>query len=323
MVEIIVQKKKDVLVAEKLYSILPNTHKSYITKEKLQLLVRICLINALPVPHISGLGLYPIVVLLDHGCKENCHYECVGERLILTAITPIVKDQGLTLNFLKSYLPKARRQQEIKALYQYSCNCDLCLSVDAKDETRAFVCKKCPYTSEDDCGIVCPKGLGNNATDWSCQKCGEAPKNDIFNEYIKLEESTKDSDPVTLKVNDLIKGKIFHPYHYIIYRALEQRVNLLFNVRPASCEKFLSWILAANARVLIPNHPERANFVDLLGQVRRLNGDGKGAAKAYDSAAIMTEKFSSKNSPQLALARQRAVNPEKVEVTLWYPIKDL
>jgi len=317
-----VQKKKDVLVAEKLYPILPNSHKNYITKEKLQHLVRIVLINALPVPHINGVGLYPIVVLLDHSCKENCYYECIGEKLIVTALTPINKDQGLTINFLKTYLPKARRQAEIKSLYHYPCNCELC-QADVKDETRAFVCKKCTFTVEEESGIVCPKGLGTNATDWTCNKCGESPKQDVFQEYIKLEESTKDADPVTLKVNDLIKGRMFHHFHYIIYRALEYRVNLLFTIRPASCEKFLIWILAANSRVLIPYHPERAKILDLLAQVRKLNGDGKGSAKAYSDVVAIREKFSSKNSLELAFAKQKSVNSEKIEVTIWYPIKDL
>jgi hypothetical protein len=316
--------KKDVLVAEKLLAVLPSSHKTYITKDKLQQLVRVFLINALPVPHINGLGLYPIVVLADHSCKENCYYECIGEKLVLTALTPIGKDQGLTLNFLKSYLPRARRQLEIRSVYQYPCSCELCNVDSLKDETRSFVCKKCTYVSEEECGIVSPKGNGTNLSDWTCHKCGESPKQDVYQEYLKLEETTKDADIVTLKVGDLIKGRMFHPHHFLIYRALEQRVLLLSNIRPATCEKFLNWILTANARVLsTPNHPDRANFYDLLAQIKKMNGDGRGCKEAFSEAATIREKISSKNSLQLALAKQKTVNPEKSEVSLWYPVKDL
>jgi hypothetical protein len=43
-----------------------------------------------------------------------------------------------------------------------------------------------------------------------------------------------------------------------------------------NCEKFILWLLGANVRVLPSNHPARADLYDTLGQVRRLNGDGKG-----------------------------------------------
>lgn len=42
------------------------------------------------------------------------------------------------------------------------------------------------------------------------------------------------------------------------------------------CEKYISWILAANGRFHVANHPIRAEYYDLLGQIRNLNGDGKG-----------------------------------------------
>jgi len=228
----------------------------------------------------------------------------------------------LTLNFLKPYLPRSQRQTEIKNLFKYNCKCELCAD-NVRDETRAFICRKCNFISEEECGLVCPKGAGANVTDWSCNKCGESPTKDYFLEFTKLEEVAENLDVVTLKVNDLIKKRIIHPYHYIIYRALVQRVELLLNIRPTMCEKYLNWILAANARVLIPNHPERAYFYDLLAQVKKLIGDAKGCKEAYLEALSITEKNSSKNSLQLALAKQKAVNPDKVETTVWYPMKDL
>lgn len=177
--------------------------------------------------------------------------------------------------------------------------------------------------SEEECGIVCPKGSGSKISDWTCNKCSESPTNEVFAEYTALEEQTVDLDIVTLKINDLIKKRIFHPYHYIIYRALVQRVKLLLDIRPATCEKYLTWILAANARVLHPNHPERAKFFDQLSDARRLTADLKGCREANAEFLSIMEKISTKNSPELAIAKQKSVNPEKIEISLWYPIKDL
>lgn len=49
------------------------------------------------------------------------------------------------------------------------------------------------------------------------------------------------------------------------------------------CEKYISWILAANGRFHVTNHPIRAEYYDLLGQIRNLNGDGKGCKEVFPS----------------------------------------
>lgn len=312
--------KKDLNCAEKVYNLLPKSHQNYVSKEKLQLLVRIFLVNCIVVPHLNGVGLYPIIVLVDHSCKENCHYECIGDRIILTALTPIAKDQGLTLNFINPYNPKSKRQALIKSQFQYTCGCELCVNESARDETRAFVCKKCPFVSEEECGIVCPKGFGHFPIDWSCHKCNEPPTKDLFQEYLKVEEANKDADSTLLKVTQILKPKLIHPYHHIVYKALQSRVSLLSNMRPVMCEKYISWILAANARFHVAAHPIRAEYFDLLGQSKNLNGDGKGCKEAFVEASNILDRICSKKSPQLALAKQKTVNPEKVEISLWYPI---
>lgn len=133
--------RRDEKLAEKLLALLPGTHKTFVTKDRLQNLVRILVTNTIQVPFLKGVGLYPVAPLLDHSCKENCYYECIGQRLAVTSITAIQKDQPLTFNYLKSYLPRAQRQAEIKNLFRHNCSCELC-GETVRDETRAFVCKK-------------------------------------------------------------------------------------------------------------------------------------------------------------------------------------
>lgn len=82
---------------------------------------------------------------------------------------------------------------------------------------------------------MCPKGFGHFPIDWSCNKCNEPPTKELFQEYIKLEEANKEADSTTLKVNQILKGKLMHPFHHIIYKALEARVSLLSNMRPLVC----------------------------------------------------------------------------------------
>jgi len=320
--------KKDNSIADKILSILPSSHKSYITKDKLSLLVRILVLNSVPVNDLNGIGLFPIVVLFDHSCKENCSMEAFGGRLVVTTIAHVSSGQPVTLNFLpKPYFPKQARLAQIKALYQSKCTCEMCFNEGFRDDTRSFVCRKCPYNGEDDCGVVCPKGLGEKVIDWVCHKCGDVPSNDVVQEFVKIEEETKDEDPIKLRVNDLLKGRVIHQHHYIIYRALELRVALLLKIRPTLCEKYINWILAGCAKVRTTPyniyHPERAYYYDLLAQTRRTLENLKGCREAFLEASIIREKTSSKFSPTFALAKQKAVNPEKVEVNYWHPMKDM
>jgi hypothetical protein len=278
-------------------------------------------LNTIRLPHIKGVGLFPGIVMADHSCKANCVVETFGTKAVLTTLYPIPKDEKLTLNYLESsYLPRAARQELIRSLYNYSCVCSLCLP-GQRDETRAFICKKCNYVSETDCGIIAPKGHGDNLQDWVCDKCGTGPTEDGLQEYRNLEKSVIKMDIVTLKVADLIRGKIFHPNHYLVYRALVERVNMLLSIKPSLCEKYIATIQSANSRVLVDYHPDRANFNDLLGQARKIIGDVKGCKEAYVTAFNMRDKFSCKTSPNLALAKQKSEqNPDKVEINYWIAV---
>jgi len=187
---------------------------------------------------------------------------------------------------------------------------------------RAFICQKpqCKGQTKDveDFGIVTPKGDGNNIAQWQCNKCNAAPTDEVFKQMLSSEAAVEKQDPLTVKVNDYLLDKLFHPYHHLICRCLDLRVNLLLKIRPQACEKFLNYLLGATALYLVPHHPDRAVYFDLMGQVKKLLGDAKGCREAFSEATAIREKTSAKNSPVLLLARQKSANPDKVEINLWH-----
>jgi len=312
--------KNDNVVADKLHSLLPPSHKNFINKERLSLLLRILILNSISIPQMHGVALYPCITFMDHSCKENCRIEFDGTKVTLTPITPISKDTSLTLNFLDvRYSPRVTRQAEIKSKYNCNCICELCSQ--EKDQTRVFICKKCnTNANEDECGLVCPKNDGSSPNDWSCSLCSSSPTKELHQEYLKLEENNKNIEINALPVNDLLKGKLMHPSHYILHRSLVLRANFVFKIRPMVCEKYVQLILFSVGRFMGPIHPERSYFFDLLGQIRKLLGDRDGCKEAYTEASNIRDKISTKTSPLASLARQKAVNPEKVDITYWYPM---
>jgi len=78
-------------------------------------------------------------------------------------------------------------------------------------------------------------------------------------------------------------------------------------------------LLYAADSIYPPVHPQRAAYYDVLGQVRKMIGDIKGCKEAWQEAVNIREKCCPRGSPVLALAKQKNTNPEKVEISLWYP----
>lgn len=311
------QQKDDGVLADKIIAALPASHKTTLKKNELATLIGVLRTNTLPAAQLRGVALWPVATMVDHSCRENAAFENIGTKLVVTAISAIPNGQPITFNYTKPFQPKSQRLAYLKSTYHFECKCDRCLP-EARDDTRAFLCQKCKTNGEEVGGMVCPKGDGSKAALWTCSKCQESPSDATFEKMLATENSFANIDPLTIKVNDLFLEKVFHPFHYIICRCLDLRVNLLLKIRPQSCESYLNHLLAATAANGVIHHPDRAVYYDLLAQARKLLGDVKGCKEAFTEATNIREKSSSKNSPLLILARQKSANPEKVEITLWH-----
>eukprot|EP01125_Pyxidicula_operculata_P020182 TRINITY_DN7410_c0_g1_i1.p1 TRINITY_DN7410_c0_g1~~TRINITY_DN7410_c0_g1_i1.p1 ORF type:complete len:447 (+),score=73.46 TRINITY_DN7410_c0_g1_i1:24-1364(+) len=302
----------DVKTAEKLIANLPQSHKDSLSKDQIVELLGIVASNSHKISHIQGAGLFPLACMIEHSCKPNAHYETSGNKISVTATTSISQGQSISLNYLESYLPRQERMAEIKLKYNFDCTCELC-DPNVKDLTRAFVCKNC------DDGIVSPIGNGADNSSWTCEKCSKPPSSDIFKEMIDLETKLKAKTLSDFPVDEVLEGGLMHKSHYLVFRVLDHRVRLLSRIRPQMCEKLLETLLESTKRVLTPNHPEKAVYYDMLGQVKKLLGDLQGCKEAFNEAFAIREKCCGKNAPSTLHAKQKTVNPEKVEISLWYP----
>eukprot|EP01127_Copromyxa_protea_P016430 TRINITY_DN4885_c0_g1_i1.p1 TRINITY_DN4885_c0_g1~~TRINITY_DN4885_c0_g1_i1.p1 ORF type:complete len:483 (+),score=97.88 TRINITY_DN4885_c0_g1_i1:77-1450(+) len=314
------EKKEDAAVAEKLYLNFPDSHKSLLTKEQLATLIGIFKTNTHEVGHMQGLGLFPVASLVSHSCFPNAVYETVGTKIFFTAISQIPAGTPITVSYINPHQPRADRREQLKNLFHFDCKCKRC-HIDSRDHSRAFYCQACASKglSPDEIGIVAPKGDGSNIADWICLKCGEGVQETLWKEMLAFEAELKETEVGMIKFNDLVNLRKIHPTHYLLCRALEYRVDLLAKIRPASCEKFILTLLAASESIYPPIHPQKAVYYDLLGQVRKMTGDLKGCKEALQEAVNIREKSCPRGSPVLLLAKQKNTNPEKVEISLWFP----
>lgn len=63
--------------------------------------------------------------------------------------------------------------------------------------------------STDEAGLVCPKGDGTSASDWTCSKCGDSISDAVLKEIASFESELKDADVGTIKFNDLVNLRKF------------------------------------------------------------------------------------------------------------------
>jgi len=314
------QKKEDLIVSDRLFLILPDSHKTLFNKEQLANLVGIIKTNGHEVAQMQGYGLFPGANLVTHSCIPNAVYETVGTRIYFTAITQIGLGTPIAISYVDLHLPHAERKEALQANYRFDCKCKRCKD-DARDYARVFYCPNCLGKGQtvDEAGTVCPSGLGNANGDWGCSKCPDPLSDNVVKEFVLLEQEVRETDVASVRVADILNLKKMHPSHYLVCRALEYRVELLARIRPTSCERFILSLLTAANDIYPVNHPKRAYYWDILGQVRKMNGDLKGCKEAFLEAVGIRDRCSPRGSPQLILAKQKSANPEKVEISLWYP----
>jgi hypothetical protein len=308
------EKDQDLMTAEKLISYLPQSLKDNTALlSEVAHLIGVIPSNAHKVAHIQGAALFPIASMLEHNCKPNANYETNGNKFLLTAMLPITSGQPISINYLEPYLPKAERLEQLSLRYHFECKCDACIP-EARDLTRGFFCKqsKCD-------GIIYPAALGNEISNWICVKCSKGVTAEIFNEMMDLEKDLKSKSFSDISLGELLEGGIMHQSHFLIHRALDHRVKQLSRLRPALCENLLNRILENVEIVLSQFHPDKAVYLDIIGQVKKLMGDLQGCREAFQEALNIREKSCGKASPSTVRAKQKFMNPEKVEITLWTP----
>uniref|UniRef100_A0A6F9DU65 [histone H3]-lysine(4) N-trimethyltransferase n=1 Tax=Phallusia mammillata TaxID=59560 RepID=A0A6F9DU65_9ASCI len=88
-----------------------------------------------------GVGIYPMMSLLNHDCNPNCVATNNGVNLELRALRPIEKDEELCISYVDSMETREDRREKLSSQYYFDCECNLCFnggeSEDLKHATAA------------------------------------------------------------------------------------------------------------------------------------------------------------------------------------------
>jgi hypothetical protein len=196
-------------------------------------LYRVCETNAHTASAVEGMGVFPLVAMLNHACDPNCTYVATeGVRMVVKTTRSVVQGEELTVGYTTAFLPVTIRQRVLKARYGFTCTCSRCAPT-AVDLSRAFVCG---CSAE---GVLCPIGRGDKNSDWKCLACKREPSGAEIGKFIAAEVYPN-------LVNSLVRNAK-EPSSFLSWEKLRARTNVL---------SFRHWLVYFGQMELIAKEPE-------------------------------------------------------------------
>ncbi|KND00705.1 uncharacterized protein SPPG_09147 [Spizellomyces punctatus DAOM BR117] len=83
-----------------------------------------------------GVGVFPVLSLVNHSCSPNAAIIFNGERATLRAIKNIQVDEEICQSYMEIAEPRYVRRKELKETYFFDCRCPLCLRYDQTADPR-------------------------------------------------------------------------------------------------------------------------------------------------------------------------------------------
>ena len=76
--------------------------------------------------HVSGIGIYPLVSLVNHSCHPNACFVFAGNELMLRALEPIPAGAEITVSYVDCRRVAPVRHAHLLKNYDFLCRCDVC-----------------------------------------------------------------------------------------------------------------------------------------------------------------------------------------------------
>ncbi|XP_021285151.1 LOW QUALITY PROTEIN: histone-lysine N-methyltransferase ASHR1-like [Herrania umbratica] len=151
--------------------------------------------NALAILDIDmeqlGIGLYPVMSIINHSCLPNAVLVFEGKLAVLRALLPVEKGDEYFVSYIDLSRPTRHRQNDLNAKYHFLCLCHRCRKFDEIDD-QILDALKCKHGKCD--GFLVDKdGFYSRDQKFECSKCGRVRTS-------KTEKKAKDKlEPLLVK----------------------------------------------------------------------------------------------------------------------------
>ncbi|KAH7429726.1 hypothetical protein KP509_09G063100 [Ceratopteris richardii] len=214
-----------------------------------------------------GIGLYPVISIINHSCQPNCILLFEGKKAYVRAIQEISEGMEVTLSYVDLGDNTLTRLQNLKLQYFFNCVCPRCLPKATSDKM---------LDNDHMEGFLCPipkcKGLLITNQEYSekmlCKTCGKETDKSKVLDKLKSFDCYLDDGLRHLSIGNLGRAKQAFEKLDQVQTSLLQKSSLhrikTYDNLLKICMAMEDWVSAlvychkaikVYERVYLPNHP--------------------------------------------------------------------
>ena len=89
-----------------------------------------------------GIGVYPLLSMVNHSCVPNACVEFSGKSCSLRALRPIAVGEQVYISYIDVFVPLETRQSQLKEGYYFPCSCPLCTDPKLDLDRSGIACMR-------------------------------------------------------------------------------------------------------------------------------------------------------------------------------------
>ncbi|XP_021737875.1 histone-lysine N-methyltransferase ASHR1-like isoform X1 [Chenopodium quinoa] len=121
-----------------------------------------------------GIGLYPVISIINHSCLPNAVLMFEGKQAVVRAVQPIPKGTEVLISYIETAGSTMTRQKALKEQYLFSCSCPRCIKLGQCEDIRESSILEGYGCENNACMGFLLRDSENKA--FICQQCGHARK---------------------------------------------------------------------------------------------------------------------------------------------------
>uniref|UniRef100_A0A803L098 Histone-lysine N-methyltransferase ASHR1 n=1 Tax=Chenopodium quinoa TaxID=63459 RepID=A0A803L098_CHEQI len=153
-----------------------------------------------------GIGLYPVISIINHSCLPNAVLMFEGKQAVVRAVQPIPKGTEVLISYIETAGSTMTRQKALKEQYFFSCSCPRCIILGQCEDIRESAILEGYGCDNNACMGFLLRDSDNKA--FICQQCGHVRKLEDIKKIASEVKTLSEKAEISLK-----SGKVYPSCH--------------------------------------------------------------------------------------------------------------
>ncbi|XP_021748004.1 histone-lysine N-methyltransferase ASHR1-like isoform X2 [Chenopodium quinoa] len=144
-----------------------------------------------------GIGLYPVISIINHSCLPNAVLMFEGKQAVVRAVQPIPKGTEVLISYIETAGSTMTRQKALKEQYFFSCSCPRCIILGQCEDIRESAILEGYGCDNNACMGFLLRDSDNKA--FICQQCGHVRKLEDIKKIASEVKTLSEKAEISLK----------------------------------------------------------------------------------------------------------------------------